>query len=134
MGLTFVISSRTRQTNKFAKALDRMDFKQHPDALRKAMIRSGKLVQQYIRDKHLVGPRPRKLDEVTGALARSIRLDKSELPTAIEIGTPLFWAEFHEFGLGRFRKRPFVVPAMEEALELVPDIFVEEWKRQVYGV
>lgn len=76
-------------------------------------------------------PERGRLTSRTGTLRRSIRVDRSELPFAVEIGTDLAYAPPHELGLrvsvpasrvrahtrrsafGRRTRRPFVVPEHE---------------------
>jgi len=78
---------------------------------------------------HVSGPRPRRLDVVTGELRNSFATDLSNSPESVSVGTPLFWAEFWEVGKGRRTARPFAQPALERALERVPDFFVDELER-----
>lgn len=116
-----------------------------PQVIAAALRRGARLLEEQMRI-HVSGPRPRRLDVVTGELRASFETDASDLPDSIRVGTPLFFAAFHELGargiggtarspgrLGRsgggLRARPFVQPALEIALERMPDILIEELER-----
>ena len=98
-----------------------------PEVRTRALQRGGRelIVQMRI---HVSGPRPQRLDRVTGELLRSFATDASSLPDRISVGTPLFWAEFHELGRGT-PVRPFAQPALEQTLRRLPGIFIQELER-----
>jgi len=82
------------------------------------LFAAGKAVQRIARSNYLSGPRPSKLDRVTGNLAKSIvvtPLEKVGYERIVKVGTHLGYGLLHEFGLGRFPPRPFLRPALLDA-------------------
>ena len=61
----------------------------------------------------------------------SIRVNKSPLPRAIEIGSDKAYAPLHELGLGRYPKRAFLAPALEKASKEFSRIFAKELGREL---
>lgn len=120
---------KVRGQERYAQALRSIEPRRNPGAIRRAMIDSERILLSEIDDR-LQGPRPRFLGEVTGELRRSPTSDRSGLPFSLEVGFPgrMFWIEFHEFGLGRFRKRSVVLPALEDALRVIPGRFLHHWE------
>ena len=110
-------------------------------------------IQSIATRKYLSGPRPVKVDVVTGALRRSVRVDRGKLPRFIEIGSDLVYAPVHEFGAkinargggfltfklrdGSFRRvrsvtipaRPWLQPALDDADRKFPTILLQEIER-----
>ena len=110
---------------ELAAALRRMSS---PEVISAALRRGARELTIEMRA-HVSGPRPRRLDVVTGELLRSFATDDSGLPDRIRVGTPLFWAEFHEVGSPRNPARPFAQPALERTLRRLPEFFVQEQER-----
>ncbi len=61
-------------------------------------------------------PLPKKLTYRTGILTRSIGLDLSRAPREYIFGAAAKYALIHERGLGRFPKRPFLLPGAQKAI------------------
>lgn len=79
------------------------------------------------------GPvQPSQLTNRSFALRNSIKIDFAGLPEFAEVGsdTPAVpYASIHEFGLGRFKKRAFMAPALDAISPQIPAIFIKHWKR-----
>ena len=129
MGLK--IEFKTEGVEEFRKVIRKINPEKNPKVIRKAMLETGRLLQRTVKEKYLRGPRPRRLDRVTGELSRSIVRDERKLEEFVGVGTELFWAEFHEVGLGRFRKRPFIEPAVDDVMDKLPGIFLEAWEESL---
>lgn len=71
-------------------------------------------------------PAPDRLTSRTGELEGSIRISEDDRPRSVAVGTDLFWARFHEEGLGRFRKRAFLAPALESSAAGFRALFEQE--------
>ena len=71
---------------------------------------------------------PHKLTSRTGALRRSIAVDRKPLPFAIEVGTDLDYGAVHEFH--NKRPRPFMAPALDKIAPELDDIVIKHWKRE----
>jgi phage gpG-like protein len=78
-------------------------------------------------------PDPTRLTSRTGRLRGSIRVNRSPLPRAIEVGTDVVYGAVHELiGVGRKRtKRPFMAPALEKAAKEFTRIFAKELGREL---
>ena len=107
---------------------DSLGLIEDPRVIAAALRRAGVELEDQMR-LHVSGPRPRRLDVVTGELRGSFETDASRLPDSIAVGTPIFWAEFWEIGAGRRQAKPFGEPALEQALRRIPDFFVDELER-----
>jgi phage gpG-like protein len=125
--MAVAVRVRVKGTARLAAALANVNPKKNPRILAAFFGEAGRLLEQRIRTR-LDGPRPRELDQVTGELYASVTSDRSE--TALEVGTPLPWAEFHELGLGRFQNRAFVLPALEESLGELEALLARTWESQ----
>ncbi len=77
-----------------------------------------------------LAPLPNKLTSRTGALRRSIAVDRRPLPLAVEVGTDLAYGSIHEFGIGNYPKRPFMGPALDKISPQFGAIVVKRWKRE----
>ena len=121
----------------------------------RTLNRVGLDVQTIATTKHMRGPRPAKLGQITGDLRRSIRVDRGHSPRFVEVGSDLVYAPVHEFGAkinakgggfltfklrdGTFRKvrsvtipaRPYLQPALDEASKRGADILFQEISREV---
>jgi hypothetical protein len=125
------MSVTTTGAERYRHVLATLKPRDNPRATRAAMRDSGKLLKKTIPN-YLRGPRPHRLESVTGELVKSVTENRSELPWAIEAGIPrkLYWAEWHETGDG-FRRRPFVEPALEAALDRIPAYFLAHWEESI---
>tara|TARA_B100001146_G_scaffold102210_1_gene90525 strand:+ start:5918 stop:6415 length:498 start_codon:yes stop_codon:yes gene_type:complete len=129
-----------------AAALQRMSS---PEVTAAWMRRAGRELRAEM-ELHVSGPRPHRLDVVTGELRRSFGIKTNELPERIRVGTPLFWAEFHEVGTARGARiqrsrrgrgmrrysgqpRPFVQPSLEIVLRRLPGIIAQEQAAYLRG-
>ena len=112
-------------------------------------------IQTIATTRHLRGPRPVKVDVVTGALRRSVRVDRGHLPRFVEVGSDLVYAPVHEFGAtirargggfltfklrdGSFRRvrsvtipaRPWLQPAIKDASPKFERILFQEVTKEV---
>jgi len=111
--------------SRFAEMLNRIHA---PQVLEASLARAADELVAQMRA-NVSGPRPRRLDVVTGELRDSFATDLSNSPDSVSAGTPLFWAEFWELGKGNRKAKPFAKPALQAALERVPDFFVDELER-----
>ncbi len=82
-------------------------------------------------------PRRDQLTSRTGTLRRSLTasfaVDRSQLPHSITGGSNVVYAAVHEFGLGRFPKRPYLAPALADASKQFDDIFAKHWQKAADG-
>ncbi len=111
---------------RLAAALDQIS---DPRVIAAALTRGASELEAQMR-LHVSGPRPRRLDVVSGELRASFATDPENLPDSIRVGTPIvLWPELWETGKGRRTARPFAQPALEIALKRIPDFFVEELEK-----
>jgi len=82
---------------QFSKKIDNWKNK-HPEQLRLAMTRAAQLVVRQSQSRYLAGPRPNKLEQVTGRLWRSIkeRIRMTGTRITAQIGTNVSYAAIHE--------------------------------------
>lgn len=106
-------------------ALRRLNPRENPAMTRRYFNSAGRLLRDRIRGR-LEGPRPTLLDKITGELWRSIGWDFGA--DFAEAGTDLWWLELYEVGLGRFRQRAAVLPALEGALGELETLLAREWE------
>ena len=76
-----------------------------------ALMTCGLAVEATSVRDYLSGPRPGKLDRVSGELAASINT-QSEGPYKVTVGTNKIYGPPHEFGSSRLPPRPFLRPAL----------------------
>ena len=110
-----------------AAALHRLSS---PEVTRAWLLRAAFDLQREMRF-HVSGPRPQRLAPVTGELRRSFRINFDGLPERISVGTPLFWAEFHEIGKAT-PARPFALPALDKVLTRIPQ-FIRDAQRSAFA-
>ncbi len=123
------LSIKVKGDDRLRAALDKLCPRKNPEAIRRAMNASAETLLRRQRS-HLEGPRPHRLGRVSGKTWRSIAIDKSALPFSIEVGAPgrLWWLEGYEAGTDVRGHRPFIVPAIDDALPSeIPDHFEREW-------
>lgn len=135
------------------RLLRRLQPPQSDRAASAALVRSALLVQkQAARVEILPGgrqaPHPTRLTSRTGTGRRSIRVNRTRLPRAIEVGSDLRYMSAHEGGfrgvvqVPSYRRlnhtvrahsrrmnlpaRPFLGPALEKTASQFSGIFVEE--------
>ena len=65
----------------------------------------------------------------TGTLRRSIRVNRSPLPWAVEVGTDLVYGAVHELST-RF-PRPYLAPALDDMADKFDDIFAREIAKEI---
>lgn len=104
--------------------------KKNPGPIERALVRAALRVQE-IATKEMIRSSGGKavrgvLTSRTRRLRRSIRLNRAPLPRAIEVGSTELYGLLHEFGLGRFPKRPFLGPALKRAAKDMERIFSQE--------
>ncbi len=123
--MPITVAVQLRGEVQFADTLERI---RDPRVIAAALQRGAVELEDQMRA-HVSGPRPRRLDVVSGELKGSFETDSTGLPDSISVGTPIFWASFWEIGKGRRTARPFGEPALEQALKRIPDFFVEELEK-----
>ena len=64
-------------------------------------------------------------------MRRSIRINRTPLPAAIEIGTDLVYGHVHELGSRTHPKRPFLAPALQKASKEFSRIFAKELGKEL---
>lgn len=127
--------SATLDARELFRDLRRLNPKTNRTIQRNALVEMGLLVQrnaaeQQIRPGGGRGPAvPGRLTSRTGALRRSIALNREPLPGAVETGTPLLYGPPHEFGSSRMPQRPFLAPALAAEVGKFESVFVKHWKR-----
>ncbi len=119
------LSAQLGGDKRFAAALEAAA---DPRVITRALRRGGRELKAEMR-RQVSGPRPRRLDVVTGELRQSFDIDDDDLPRSIAVGTPLLFAEVWEIGKGRRKARPFVQPALDIVADRMPDIFIDELER-----
>lgn len=134
MALAF--SVKVTGVKKLNKKLRQIDPEQNTKILRRALDKAGLLVQKIAAtDKIVRGgsgpPLADRLTSRTGALRRSIRVNRAPFPHAIEIGTDLGYGAVHELGLGAATPRPFLSPALKDAETRVRRFFEDEIRREI---
>ena len=128
--MSIEITARTRGERDYRDALVRLSPSENPEILRKAYTEElGPRLVEGIQS-FMVGPRPQRVDRVTGELHDSVTFKVRG--ARLEAGVPIshFWWDLHEFGSrgGRKQKRrktltrgyparPAVKPGLDEALE-----------------
>ena len=123
------VEIKAKGIREFASLLERMDLKEHPEILRRGLIRTGDLMVKTVRTKYLRGPRPGRLVS-SGRVANSIAIDTSDLPNSIAVGPDpnLWWLQNYEIYGGVRGKRPFLRPALFDVVHKLPEIMQEEWE------
>lgn len=111
------------------RLLRKISPRQHPEVVTQAMKRGAQTLRREIRG-NLVGPRPRRLDVVTGQLLSSIKNVKENYPFKVRVGTRIRWAGKYEFGPVRDR-RPFLTPAQSAAEPEILQIFYSAYGRVI---
>ena len=100
-------------------------------AAQEKIMRGG--VKGRGKNKTISPPLPDKLTSRSGDLRRSIKVDRSELPFAIEIGTELVYGRAHELGYPprNLPARPFLGPAVEDVAPKFETFFFNAVMRAV---
>ena len=115
------------------EALSRLKPPGSDAAVKRALQRSGKLVNEITRTKFLSG---QVLNVVDDDLRGSIRTDPVKRNAFIEIGSALPQADPLEFGWPghNLRGRHYMEGAVKRAEPQLPRIFIEEIERELAGV
>lgn len=139
------IAIKTRGEAAYRDALTRLSPAENPEILRAAYDAIGPRLVAGIQG-HMRGPRPQKLDLVSGSLMASVTYSVSG--TTLRAGVPdsHFWFDLHEFGSVGGRKqsrrktltrgypaRPAVKPGLDEAIAsgVLADELVRAWQERV---
>ncbi len=131
-----ILTVKVSGLKEWNKKLDRMNPGKNTRKLKRAPLIKGALLVQKIAAEEKIHPGgtspplPHALTSRSGDLRRSIRVNQNPLPGAIEIGTRLDYGEIHEKGLGRFPKRPFLVPALKDATRRIEKFFEDALNRE----
>ena len=125
------INARLKGNRELVAALRRMNPRKNPGLLRRPMERSGVLIQNVMVDRWLSGPRPKRLGRRTGKTAASIGIDRSGLPLAIRVGSRSDFLDAFAYARGKQRRFAVIRLGVQEALKVIPPIFLEEWEREV---
>lgn len=143
--MALTVRTKLEGDERFRRALARLSPEENPATLRRGLTRIGLLVQKVAaeekiarggvsgrgRNRRVARPLPDRLTSRTGALRRSIGLNRVPLPHAIEVGTELIYGAVHELGLGPFPPRPFLGPAIDDSIREMEQILADEWLREV---
>jgi phage gpG-like protein len=121
--------------------LDRINPKTNSAWVARALVNCALKTQEIAAfEKILPGggksaPVPGILTSRSGNLRRQIRVNRSPLPWAIEVGTDLIYGAVHELGkhkrIPNYPARPFLKPGLEKAAKSFDDIFMREWKKEM---
>ena len=94
-------------------------------------VQSISAEEKIIRGRQGLPPLASKLTFRHGGAARSIGVDLSGLPSFAEVGSILLYPLLHEFGLGKFPKRAWLDPAIDDVVPEKSERWaVEFWERQ----
>ena len=116
--------------------LDRINPKKNSAWVGRALLKCALGVQKTAAEKKIRRggkgpPVPRILTSRTGTLRRSIRVNRSLLPWAVEVGTDLVYGAVHEKGSKHHPPRPFLAPALEDESSDFDRIFSREWAKEM---
>ena len=133
------VSVRIEGTEQFRQVLERATPSLNPRIVSGAFVGMMTKILRNAAEKQIVQgrgkapPLPRRLSGRTNTLVRSLGpafgLDRSGLPFSISGGTDLVYGRIHELGLGRYPKRAFLEPAVEEEIQNLEDILAKHWQR-----
>lgn len=92
----------------------------------KDVLKTGMFeIERTSKTKYLSGPRPVKLGVVSNALRASVKGTVEQngynLLGHAGIGPHVWYGKVHEEGLGGMKKRPFLVPAIEDHIQDITD-------------
>jgi len=149
--VTVRLTAKLEGAKEMIAALDAIDPKRSKKFLRTVQARSGRIVRDRIRA-YMSGPRPQRLDVVSGGLRKSVKFTSSVARGVVEIGVPFdhfWWFRLHEDGSagGRAQKRgrdtarrgrtrgyparPAVGPAFASSLPELEQVWVKTWEGQL---
>jgi phage gpG-like protein len=174
------LSIRVEGIPELKAQLDRVNPKKNTAWMRDSLGDCGLLTQKIAAEEKIIrggsfrgksGPRggkgklqnagvhPKKLTSRTGTLRRSIRVNRSPLPWAVEVGTDLTYGAVHEEGWSgtqripshtrtvvfgrkvapfrvnafsrnvRYPARPYLGPGLEKAAKSFSDIFIRKLRK-----
>lgn len=118
------------------RALRRISPSQNTEILRRSLLKGALLVQRLAATKYIHPggqgpPLPDRVTSRTGTLRRSIRVNRSPLPFAVEVGSDVVYAPVHELGSRTHPKRPFLAPALDEASKAIGDFVADEIAKEI---
>jgi hypothetical protein len=144
------LSITVRGIDELQARLDKINPKRNSAPIRRAMINCAELTQKIAAKEMIIqgsrfrGPKgkrggkgklrsagvhPTKLTSRTGTLRRSIRVNQSPLPFAIEVGSDLVYARVHE--LSDKYPRPFLAPGLDKAAKSFERFFIREIEKEL---
>lgn len=96
----------------------------------RALLSLAYRVQEIAPRAYMSGPRPQRIDVVTGTLRRSIAVDRGRLPFEVAVGSNVVYAPVHEFGSrnGRIPARPYLQPALRDVGPEMPRAILTAWR------
>jgi phage gpG-like protein len=160
------LSLRVQGLDELQERLNRLSPKKNSAWVARSLVKSALHTQKIAATKKIKRggkgpPVARILTSRTGTLRRSIRVNRSPLPWAIEVGTDLTYGAVHETGwsgtqripahtrtvaFGRkvapyrvgsysrrvdYPERPYLVPGLEEASKDFERFFSSEWAKEM---
>ena len=134
--MAVALSISVQGLDELHERLDRIMPSKNSAWVARALVKAALRVQEIsAKEKILRGgkgpPVPGILTSRTGTLRRSIRVNRSPLPWAVEVGTDLVYGAVHETG-GKFHPpRPFLGPGLEDASRDFDRIFAKEWAKEM---
>ena len=134
---------------ELVRSLRRIDPTKRAGLMRGWLLESGFSVQRSAQREQMISggsalPHPKRLTSRTGTGRRSITLDRSELPRAVNVGTGLGYMALHEEGgvarkvssrgtafTARYPARPYLKPALEGERERIRTLFLRRWVQAI---
>jgi hypothetical protein len=128
------LSVKVEGVKELQARLDRIDPKKNSAWVARALMKCALRVQEVAaKEKILPGGKgpPVKgiLTSRTGTLRRSIGVNRSPLPWAVEVGTDLIYGAVHE--TSKKFPRPFLKPSLDDVADEMDDIFARELAKEL---
>lgn len=128
---------RVEGRDRIEKLLDAMDPEKRSAVVSASLRQLGDRLVTIMRERHLSGPAPHKLERRTGETYRSVDVDRGGLSRGfIRVGTPgeKWWLENYETGSGVRGNRPFAAPAISDLSPEIEEVFFRNWEREIARV
>lgn len=121
--------------DKVQRLIDRSNIRTHPQAVGELLDRLGVMTQSEAQQNGLIRGgvpgvvHPTKLTSRTGTGRRSIRVDRKELPRAVEVGSDLIYMRVHE--LTARHLRPWLRPSADKVLQGAEELGARIWEKHI---
>ena len=136
------VDIRVTNADKVSKRLAEISLKlaEVNSNLSQALMKGGLMVERSAVE-NVSGPRPDKLDRVTGTLAASINTEE-RTSSSVAVGTNVEYARIHEFGgtiahvgggTTHMPARPYLRPALDDNRALVTNYIGGHVKNVIRG-